>query len=169
MTSPLDGILFCCDSDALIAFEKARLIRDLNVFAELRRIRIPLGVYNEVRAYRGVSTTLKNAVERWKDLGLVVDLDQDADARRLLPEIETRYGEPFSMGGVTYRGLWNSKAGRNAADGEVVAFAKARGWTVISNDVSVHGACYRERIVCHRWEHLARVISDHLGFAATTK
>lgn len=167
MTSPIDSVPFCCDADALIEFERARLIQDLNVFAGLRRIRIPRGVYHEVRAYKGVSTALKNAVERWKNLGLVVDLDQDADARRLLPEIETRYGEPFSVGNVTYGGFWRSKAGRNAADGEVVAFAKACGWTVISNDVSVHGACYRERVVCHRWEHLARVIRDHLGFTET--
>lgn len=67
MTSPLDGVPFCCDADALIEFEKARLIQDLNVFAGLRRIRIPLGVYHEVCAYKGVSTALKDAVERWKN------------------------------------------------------------------------------------------------------
>ena len=167
MTSPIDSVPFCCDADALIEFERARLIQDLNVFAGLHRIRIPVGVYHEVRAYRGVSTTLKNAVERWKDIGLVVDIDQNAAAKRLLPEIETRYGLPFSVGNVTYGGFWRSKAGRYAADGEVVAFAKAHRWTVISNDVSVHGACYQEDITCHRWEHLARLIRDHLGFTGS--
>ena len=92
MTSPIDSVPFCCDADALIEFERARLIQDLNVFAGLHRIRIPVGVYHEVRAYKGVSTTLKNAVERWKDIGLVVDIDQNAAAKCLLPEIETRYG-----------------------------------------------------------------------------
>lgn len=99
-------------------------------------------------------------LERWKnqDGGIVVDLDSDASARMLLPGIENRYGPPFNIGGITYPGFWNSKAGRDAADGEVVAFAKAYGWTVIANDNSIHGACLLEDIESHRWEHLARLI-----------
>ena len=99
-------------------------------------------------------------LEHWKnqDGGIVVDLDRDAPARLLLPAIENRYGPPFNIGGITYPGFWNSKAGRDAADGEVVAFAKAYGWTVISNDNSIHGACLLENSESHRWEYLARLI-----------
>ena len=55
-------------------------------------------------------------LERWKnqDGGIVVDLDRDAPARLLLPAIENRYGPPFNIGGITYPGFWNSKAGRDA-------------------------------------------------------
>ena len=41
---------------------------------------------------------------------------------------------------------------------EVVALAKAHGWTVIANDNSLHGACLLERIESHRWEYLARLV-----------
>lgn len=58
--------------------------------------------------------------------------------------------------GVTYGGFWSSRAGRRSADSQVVAAAKANGWIVIANDVSVHGACYFEQLDCHRWEYLAR-------------
>lgn len=34
-------------------------------------------------------------------------------------------------------------------------FAKAYGWTVVSNDGSVRGACLLEGIECHSWEQLA--------------
>lgn len=97
-------------------------------------------------------------LEAWHASGqVVVVVDDDSEASSLLPNIDARYGPQFSMAGVSYGGFWKSRAGQDAADAEVVAFAKARGWVVISNDHSVHGACLMESIECHRWEYLALV------------
>lgn len=88
---------------------------------------------------------------------IVAVLDKDQRARNLLPEMERKYGQPFHVGGVTYAGFWvTSGRGRKTADGQLVAFARANEWVVISNDVNVHGACLLENVECRRWEHIAR-------------
>ena len=155
MTSLLDSVPFCCDANALIDFARSGRFADLQALAQLGLLRIPMGVYAEVYPYER-NSQVKRLLAQWKeDARTTVNLDDDGAAKALLPDIERAYGPPFSIGGITYSGFWRSKAGRDAADGEVVAFAKARGWTVVSNDGSVRGACLLERIECHSWEHLA--------------
>lgn len=155
MPSPLDSVPFCCDANALINFARAGRFAELDGLARLDLLRIPMGVYNEVYPYERDGRT-KKMLTQWKeDARTTVNLDDDGAAKALLPDIERAYGPPFSIGGVTYPGFWKSKAGRAAADGEVVAFAKARGWTVVSNDGSVRGACLLESVECHSWEQLA--------------
>ena len=117
MTSPLVGAPFCCDADALITLVRTRLFVRLDTLAQRGLLRIPRGVFDEVYPHQRPGPE-KRMLERWRDEeGIVVDLDRDAAARMLLPAIEKRYGLPFSIGGVTYRGFWNSRAGRDAADG----------------------------------------------------
>ncbi len=147
--------IFCCDANALIYFARAGRFMELDALARQGLLRIPMGVYDEVFSHQREGRE-KRLLARWKeDARVAVSLDDDAEARSLLPGIERAYGPQFRIGGVTYAGFWNSKAGRDAADGEVVAFAKAYGWTVVSNDGSVRGACLLEGIECHSWEQLA--------------
>ena len=102
-------------------------------------------------------------LEDWYTRGqVVVVVDDDSRAQSLLPNIDTLYGPPFGLRGVSYGGFWKSRAGHDAADAEVVAFAKAHGWVVISNDHSVHGACLMQSVECHRWEYLVLVIQQLL-------
>lgn len=147
--------IFCCDANALINFERAGRFTELDALARRGLLRIPMGVYDEVFPYQREGRE-RRMLARWKeDARVAVSLDDDDGARSLLPAIERAYGPQFHIGGVAYAGFWSSKAGRGAADGEVVAFAKAYGWTVVSNDGSVRGACLLEGIECHSWEQLA--------------
>ena len=157
MTSPYVGAPLCCDADALITLIRTRLFVRLDILAQRGLLRVPRGVFDEVYPHQRPGPE-RRMLERWKDMGdIVVDIDRDEAARMLLPAIERRYGLPFSIGGVTYRGFWNSRAGRDAADGEVVTLAKVHGWTVVANDNSLHGACLLEKVESHRWEYLARL------------
>ena len=147
--------VFCCDANALINFARAERFTELDALARQGLLRIPMGVYAEVFPHQREGRE-KRLLARWKeDARVAVSLDDDAVAKSLLPDIERTYGPQFHIGGLTYAGFWSSKAGRDAADGEVVAFAKAYGWTVVSNDGSVRGACLLEGIECHSWEQLA--------------
>lgn len=155
MTSQRDSPLFCCDANVLIQFIRARRFAELERLVHRDLLRIPLGVYQEVYPQQREGHE-KRILARWKSEGVVVDLDTDLAARALIRGIERNYGRPFSVGGFTYGGLWKGRSGRAAADAEVVAAAKANGWAVISNDVSIHGACLLEEVDCYRWEYLLR-------------
>ena len=159
MASEPATIIYCCDADALIDLDSAGRFAELSRLVEQGRLRIASGAFAETVRFRSISRRSKRTLEGWHAHGQVgVVVDYDSAARSLLPDIDTRYGPQFSMEGVSYGGFWRSRAGRDAADAEVVAFAKAHGWVVISNDRSVHGACLMESVECHRWEHLALVI-----------
>ena len=158
MTSPNDGPPFCCDADALINLVRTQRFLRLDILAQRHLLRIPLGVYKEVHLHQRQGAE-KRMLEGWEQgRNVVIDLDQDMPARGLLPAIERSYGPPFNDAGLTYPGFWKSKAGHDAADGEVVALAKANRWTVVSNDNSVRGACLLEGIECLPWQSLALVL-----------
>ena len=147
--------IFCCDANALIDFARAGRFTELDALARQGMLRIPMGVYAEVYPHQREGREKRMLVQWKEDARTTVILDDDGMAKSLLPAIERTYGPQFHIGGITYPGFWKSKAGRAAADGEVVAFAKAHGWTVVSNDGSVRGACLLESIECHSWEQLA--------------
>jgi hypothetical protein len=118
------------------------------------RVKIPEGVYRELL----ISTDkLAKALQKWEaNYPLVVKLDYKALS--LLPDIELKYGPPFNQAGVVYKGFWKSPSGKKSADSQVVALAKSREWVVISNDVTIHGACMLEGVICRRWEEIGRLL-----------
>ena len=87
----------------------------------------------------------------------------DMPILQIIREIERRYGDRFSIGNHNYGGFWASKKGRGGADSALIATAKVNQWTIISNDVSVHGACLFEQVVCRRWEEIAGLLHYQPG------
>jgi hypothetical protein len=100
---------------------------------------------------------LAKTLQKWEAAyPLVVKLDYKALA--LLPGIELKYGPQFNQVGMVYKGFWKSASGKKSADSQVVALAKSREWVVISNDITIHGACMLEGVVCRRWEEIGRLL-----------
>lgn len=146
--------IFCCDLDTLVNLRDAKLLGKLRVLVREERAKIPEGVNREARRK---TDRLAKTVENWqKKYGFIVDLDYEALA--ILPKLEQKYGPPFSIGGKKYPGFWKSPSGRKSVDAQVVALAKSRGWIVVSNDDSVHGACMLEDVGCRRWEEIGRIL-----------
>lgn len=146
--------VFCFDLAALVDLCAAGLLRKLRKLAQSGRLKVPEGVYKESQRQ---TDKLARTIKQWRDkYSVVVDLDNKALG--LLRSIERKYGQPFSLGNIKYPGFWKSPSGRKSADGQVVALAKSRGWTVISNDNSVHGACMFENVKCYRWEEIGRLL-----------
>jgi hypothetical protein len=146
--------VFCCDSVSLIDLRDAGLLRKMRGLVRSGRVRIPEGVFRELRRK---TDKLANTIEQWKKkYSFVVALD--AKALELLPDIERNYGPQFSVGGKTYPGFWTSPSGRKSVDAQVVALAKSRGWIAVSNDNSIHGACMLEDVECRRWEEIGRLL-----------
>lgn len=144
--------VLCCDLDALMQLHSAGMIRHLRTLAQEQRLKVPEGIFRESRKRDSV---IYQGLKRLDaSHGVVAVFERDQRALGLLPDMERKYGQPFSVGGVSYGGFWASGRGRKTADGQLVAFAHANGWTVISNDVSVHGACLLENVQCRRWEYL---------------
>lgn len=146
--------IFCFDSDALINLRDARLLRKLRLFVQRGKVKIPEGVHRELQ-HR--TDKLAKKLQEWQD-NYHIAVDLDYKALELLPDIENKYGVRFNVGGKVYRGFWESSSGRKSADSQVVALAKAHGWTAVSNDNSIHGACMLENVVCRRWEEIGRLL-----------
>ena len=147
--------VYCCDADALINIERANLFRHLRKLAQRSRLKIPRSVFAEVR--RG-SDRIRSNLDRWnQQYEIVIQLDHTA--LTYLPDIELKYGPRFSIGSINYSGLWNSSSRRRSADPQVIALAKSRGWIVVTNDHSIHGACAQEDIRCYNWESLIPVLN----------
>lgn len=156
MPSPRSqGEIYCCDADALITIKYAGLFRQLRKLASSGVIRVPQAVFDEVRSH--ATSDISRQISNWNRSTSVIT-PSDMPILQLIPEIERRYGEQFSIGGYRYRGFWASKRAWDGADSALVATAKVNQWTVISNDLSVHGACLFEQVVCRRWEELARLL-----------
>lgn len=134
-------------------------------FGQLRRfvsqgvMRLPQGVYNELTQK---SDRLKRKISKWaqKYPQMLVRFDRHSDPRlrEELGQIERKYGPDFYVGQQPRRGFWKSRAGRKAADGQVVAAAKVLGCVAVSDDIAVEGACLLERVPCIGWAEFARQI-----------
>lgn len=100
------NIIFCCDADALIDFERAGRFESRDFMAERDRLRIPTGVYREVLGYRGIPSEVKRTLQRWLAGGrIVVDADTYTGVKVLLPSIEKAYGPKFSLRGRHISGI----------------------------------------------------------------
>ena len=146
--------IYCCDADALIDLHSAGLLRKLRILAQNGKLWVPEGVFAELRRF---TNKLAAILASWDSkYGIVVRLNHNDLS--LLPRLEREYGPPFRLGGRNYAGFWASASGRRAKDAQVVAVAKTRGWTVVSNDDSIHGACMLEKVPCRRWEEIGRLL-----------
>jgi hypothetical protein len=145
---------YCCDSDSLINLRDAKLLQNLRQLAQIGALKIAKGVYKEIHRK---TDRLFQTLKQWHDkYSIIVELDQRA--LTLLPDLETKYGQPFKIGSKQYNGFWASSSGRRAVDAQIIALAKTHNWVVVSNDDSVHGACMLENVVCCRWEELGRIL-----------
>ena len=152
MTS--SGRTCVADADATITALSAGLLSGLRTLAKQGRLKYPSKVFKELRPRTKKTATLKSWEEKYQ---IVITLDITALA--LLRDIEQKYGPPFVVGGTkTVAGLWNSPNPSKAGDSQLVALAKSRGWTVVSNDESVRAACFLENVDCFDWWELAREI-----------
>lgn len=118
-------------------------------------ILIPEGVYRELSRS---SDKLSKNMKRWssKYPHCIVQINQDQGLKDEFARIEQTYGERISVGGQKYNGFWSSQAGKKAADGQVVAVAKVRGCTVVSDDRAVKFACMLENVPSIGWTEFAR-------------
>ena len=146
------GATYCCDANTLKDLYYAGLLKKLGLWVRTGHVKIPEGVYRELRQR---SDRLRNVLRTWDSkYSAVVQLN--LAEKNQLSHIERTYGPQFTIGKITYPGLWASRSGKRAADGQVIAVGKVRGWVVVSNDGSVKGACAKEGIECIAWEDFAR-------------
>lgn len=132
-------------------------------FGELRKlisqkaVKLPQGVFSELTRK---SDKLKQKLPKWaqKYPQMLVKFS-DPRLREELSQIEQKYGQDFYVGKKLHKGFWKSRAGRKAADGQVVAAAKVLGCVVVSDDKAVEGACSLEGVPCIGWAEFARQVS----------
>lgn len=141
---------YVCDASALINlhrhFERT-CIKRLRQLAKSGNLYIPEGVARELR--RGTDSLSQ------KDL-VVVRLKSNPRLRDVVARMERNYGESIAIGKQQYPGFWASRAGRKAADSQVVAVAKVFGHTVVSDDNAVKLVCALENMPCIGWTEFAR-------------
>ena len=146
------GPTYCCDANALKDLLHAQLLKKVAPWVRAGLVKTPEGVHRELDRR---SDKLRNLLRTWDSkYSLVVQLNL-ADKVQL-SRIEREYGPEFRIGHATYPGLWVSPRGRKAADAQVIAVAKVRGWVVVSGDRSVKGACAIENVECITWEDFGR-------------
>lgn len=146
--------IYCCDSDSLINLQKADLLKKLRPLVQNGKIRIPPRVFQELKDSTDI---LARTLKEWADKYPLIE-ELDNNALEHYSRIERTYGRPFSIKGITYSGLWATMSGRKSSDAQVIALAKTRGWIVISNDISIHGACMFEDVACRPWEEVGRLL-----------
>jgi hypothetical protein len=122
-------------------------------------VKFPEGVYNELTRK---SDKLKRKFPGWaqKYPQMIVRFDKHSEPRlrEELSRIEQEYGRDFYVGQQLRRGFWKSRAGRKAAEGQVVAAAKVLRCVAVSDDVAVEGACSLEGVSCIGWAEFARQV-----------
>jgi|YNPNPStandDraft_1061719.scaffolds.fasta_scaffold42344_3 predicted nucleic acid-binding protein len=134
--------------------------RKLKPLVENSRIRIPEGVFRELRRVTG---RLYKIVESWMgdNPDCIVRIDRVHNLASELVRIEQQYGERIQVGRNEHSGFWKSPSGRKAADGQVVAVAKVLGCTVVSDDYAVRLVCMLEGIPCVGWTEFVRQASSN--------
>ncbi len=132
-------------------------------FHKLRRLvkddraKIPEGVYREIG--RKSDKLFRSVKKWWKDYRqFVIPISQDQHLRMEFSRMEQAYGEKIQVSGKEYKGFWKSRAGKKAADGQVVAAGKVHGYIVVSDDHAVRLACMLENVQCIGWTEFARQI-----------
>lgn len=86
-------------------------------------MRLPEGVVREIK--RGTDKLAK-FVEQHEQF-VAVTVQGDERIRDEIARLERQYGETIVYGQQKYAGFWKSRAGREAADSQVVAVARVLG------------------------------------------
>lgn len=155
---------YVLDASALIDLHRnfgAAGLRRLRHLAQKGQIKIPESVYRELRRK---TDRLFKVVEGWakKNSDCIVQIARVHNLADELARIERQYGEQIVVGTNSCPGFWHSPSGRKAADGQVIATAKALNATVVSDDLAVRRACMLEDIPCIGWTEFARrTLSPH--------
>ncbi|MCS7009309.1 MAG: DUF4411 family protein [Chthoniobacterales bacterium] len=147
--------VYVCDADCLINLHRhfgKRALAELRRLGKRGDLKIPEGVIREI--IRGTDKLAKFLEKQQHSLSVAVSADP-----RLPPEIaklENRYGETIIFGEQRYGGFWTSRAGRKAADAQVVAVAKLLKCVAVSDDRAVKLVCALEGVQCIGWSEFAR-------------
>ncbi len=145
--------LYVCDADALIDLWRHFgdvALKALRRLAKHGRLKSPEGVCREI--LRG-SDRLMCFV---KSKRASVEVRIQGPLEGMVAELERKYGERIRLGRQEYGGFWKSKAGKQAADGQVVAVAKHHSAICVSDDRAVRFACALEGVPCIGWTEWAR-------------
>lgn len=147
---------YICDADCLINLHRhfgRKALGALRRCAKGGRLKLPEGVVRE----------LKRKIDR---LGKFVKVQRrylEITARQIpalhseIPRLEGLYGKKIRVGTQEYAGFWHSRAGRKAADAQVVAVAKlVKGGVAVSDDQAVKLVCALEGVTCIGWSEFAR-------------
>ncbi len=149
------GEIYVCDADCLINLHRhfgRKAIRALRRYGKTGGLKLPEGVIREIT--RGTDKLAKFIEKEKHSLSVAVSTDPRLPGE--IKRLENLYGETILFGQQKYGGFWMSKAGRQAADAQVVAVAKLQGGTVVSEDRAVKLACALEGVPCVGWSELAR-------------
>jgi predicted nuclease of predicted toxin-antitoxin system len=157
MTAPKTRDICVCDADCLINLHRHFGRKALDELRRLGRegaLKLPEGVIREL--IRGTDH-LARFVENHQKL-LAVVISTNAQLKHEVATIDTKYGARIVIGQQSYAGFWRSKAGRQAADAQVVAAAKLEQPIVVSDDQAVKLACALENVPCIGWSEFARQV-----------
>lgn len=152
-TAEEEGGLYVCDADAVINlwrhFKKMALTA-LKRLARRELLKIPEGVCREIHRGDG---KLKRFMENHR---ASLEVRIQGPLQKMIFQLERKYGERIRLGRQEYGGFWKSKAGKQAADAQVVAVTKYLSATCVSDDQAVRFACALENGKCIGWVEFAR-------------
>lgn len=144
--------MYCLDADTIINVELANWFEKLHESAKDGYVCFVEGVYRQLT---DTSTRIGTKIKNWDKYGCLHKLTTVEQA--LMKQLDTKYGPPFSIiKGHNYSGFWKTEGVGGGVDSQIVAVAKERGYLVVSNDNSIHGACMLEDVECIRYEEFGR-------------
>jgi hypothetical protein len=148
---------YVCDAAGLIDLWMhfgSEAIRALRRLVKKEALRLPEGVVREILRK---SDKLKKFIQ---EIGREVEVKVGPGTRlgQEVSRLENLYGDKIRYGKREYDGFWHSKAGKHAADGQVVAVAKMLHATAVSNDRAVQLACSLEGVPCIGFAEFCRRI-----------
>lgn len=148
--------IYVCDADCLINLHRhfgPKAIRALRDWGKKGALKLPEGVFRELTRGTDKLARFANAQQG----ACVAAVDNDPRVRAEVARLERHYGEKIDFGRQHYGGFWKSKAGRQAADAQVVAVAKLlNGGMAVSDDRAVKLVCALEGVLCIGWSEFAR-------------
>lgn len=151
--------IYVLDSAAILdlhmAFAAPRLREKLKALAKRHELKIPEGVFRELRRRTDKTWKCLDAV-RSESPDIEVCISRVPQLGHELARIERSYGERIRIGSSEFPGFFKSGSGRKAIDGQVIAVAKKLQGTVVSDDKAIQRTCLCENVECLIWTEFAR-------------
>jgi hypothetical protein len=119
-------------------------MRGLRGLVKQEALKLPEGVVREILRQ---SDKLKKFIQEIREK-VEVKVGPGTRASLEVSRLEKLYGDRIRYGKLEYPGFWHSKAGKHAADSQVVAVAKVFRATAVSDDRAVRLACSLEGVPC---------------------